>query len=301
MMRFPASSSWFAEAALVSSAEAMAQGVRWSHAWIAFRVDGQLRSGDARERGSPRVCPERPARACRTAGGPDDPSRLHTRARPDRRERRLRGRGMRRLRRGDGGSGRRAQRISGREQLPDVPADGRRAGDPYGRIARSRWRAVRRPARDGRGRRFPVRLLHAGLRRESVRRTVSSRSSGAVRHDGARGQFVPLHGLSSRFATQPFLSARRRKENFCRGSSARLPESTRSSFRDFPAPPMSMIASPFSNRIPTPESWRVPPILASNRISLPGGGRSSSASKRSMSCAISRARPRAWSSARRFH
>ena len=43
---------------------------------------------------------------------------------------------------------------------------------------------------------FAVRLLHAGVRHEPVRRAVPSRPARAVRPDGARRQSVPLHRLS---------------------------------------------------------------------------------------------------------
>ena len=67
---------------------------------------------------------------------------------------------------------RRPKRVPRREQLPDAPADGRGPRDLHGRVAGRRRAAVRRAAGDGRGRRIAVRLLHAGLRHEPVRRAV---------------------------------------------------------------------------------------------------------------------------------
>ena len=90
---------------------------------------------------------------------------------------------------------RRPKRVPRREQLPDAAADGGRARDLHRRGAGRRRAAVGCAAGDGRGWRVAVRLLHAGLRHEPVRRAVPPRPRRTVRSARHGGQPLPLHGL----------------------------------------------------------------------------------------------------------
>ena len=78
-----------------------------------------------------------------------------------------------------------------------LAAAGGRPRDLHRGVAGRRRRAVGRTAGDGRSRRIAVRLLHAGVRHEPVRRAVPARPRRAVRSAGAGRQPVPMHRLSS--------------------------------------------------------------------------------------------------------
>ena len=127
----------------------------------------------------------------------DDPARLAARsARPQGHQGRLRRGRLRRLHRRAGARRRPAR---GDEFLHrDAGPDGRPV-DPHGRgLARQGRRAASGAARDGRGRRHAMRLLHAGLRDVGLRLCVGRRAGRSRDHPRCAGrQSLPLHRLSA--------------------------------------------------------------------------------------------------------
>ena len=235
------------------------------------------------------LSPERPTRFS-IEGAPlaRDAPRFSSRARSHRRQGRLRGRRVRRLRGRAGGRAWCGERVSHREQLPHAASPGGAPRGLHGGVAGRRRRARPRAAGDGGGRRIAVRLLHARLRHEPVRRAVPSRPRGAMRSAGAGRQPVPVHGLSSdpRRGAGARSRAARRASRSARAAGA-ADRSGRIEWLFAPLDRGRLCRHPRRQSRRDAHRGRAR-ISASSRICEAGAGRISSASRRSTSCASAR-------------
>ena len=87
-----------------------------------------------------------------------------------------------------------------------------------------------------------MRLLHAGLCHQPVRRAISARSQRALRHDGAGRQSLPLHRLSTDSRCGALARARAATTSFVERSSQPAPALEPFSTSGFSRPPPSMSA-----------------------------------------------------------
>ena len=167
---------------------------------------------------------------------------------------------------------RRPERVPRREQLPHAPADGGRPRGLTVEALAADGRAGRRAAGDGRGRRIAVRLLHAGLRHEPVRRALPARPR---RDPATRSRWRAICAGAPaivRFATRRWRSDRLLRALFAIGSSSPRPprELTASRVRDG----ARLLAADDGGRV------RVAALAAHPDATLVAGRHRTSASKR---------------------